>query len=232
MKNRSTDVVILGGGIVGLTIANQLLNRNITNKITIVEREKKLGLHTSGRNSGVLHSGIYYDPGSLKAKVCVDGAKRLKKWINDRKLPLNDCGKIIIPTKTEQDCQLELLLKRGKKNGAAVEILDEKQLQELEPEVRSVTGRAIWSPNTVVVDPRSVIYKLEDELIKKGIDIIKDQKSWIWGLDSKFITLNSGEKIYYEHLINCTGLQADAVAHKFKVGLNYKILPFKGLYWK
>ena len=75
MKNRSKDVVILGGGIVGLTIANQLLNRNITNKIIIVEREKKLGLHTSGRNSGVLHSGIYYDPGSLKAKVCVDGAR-------------------------------------------------------------------------------------------------------------------------------------------------------------
>ena len=125
-----------------------------------------------------------------------------------------------------------VVVKEGKKNGATVEILDENQLKELEPEVRSVTGRAIWSPNTVVVDPKSVICKLENELINKGIDIIKDQKTWLNGLDSKFITLNSGEKIYYEHLINCTGLQADSVAHRFKVGLNFRILPFKGLYWK
>ena len=96
----SSEIIIIGGGMVGISIAYQIIERNISKNILIIDKEDNLGLHTSGRNSGVLHAGIYYKPGSLKAKVCIEGSKRLKKWILSRDLTLNPCGKIIIPTKT------------------------------------------------------------------------------------------------------------------------------------
>ena len=117
----------------------------------------------SGRNSGVLHAGIYYKPGSLKAKVCINGSRRLQNWIKDRKLTINPCGKIIIPTRSDQDDQLDLLLERGKKNGATVELIKQKKLQEIEPYTESPSGRAIWSPNTVVIKPLEITSNLEKE---------------------------------------------------------------------
>ena len=97
MSSHSCDVLIVGGGMVGLSVAHQLLERNIAKNITILDKEPSLGLHSSGRNSGVLHAGLYYKPGSLKAKVCVEGARRLRNWVEDNKLPINPCGKVIIP---------------------------------------------------------------------------------------------------------------------------------------
>ena len=119
-----TDVLIVGGGMVGLSTAYQLLEHNITSNIIVIDKEAKLGLHSSGRNSGVLHSGLYYKPDSLKASVCVDGQQRLRKWIEEQELPLNPCGKVIVPQRYELDSKLDLLAKRGTSNGAKVEILD------------------------------------------------------------------------------------------------------------
>ena len=95
--NKVYDFVIIGGGMVGLSLARQILERGISKSICILDKEKELGLHSSGRNSGVLHAGIYYKPNSIKAKVCISGSKRLKEWIKDKKLPINNCGKLIIP---------------------------------------------------------------------------------------------------------------------------------------
>ena len=139
--------------MVGLSIAHQLLERDITNSITILDKEPDLGLHSSGRNSGVLHAGIYYKPGSLKAKVCVEGARRLRLWVEERGLPLNPCGKVIVPQRGDLDVQLDLLAERGRANGAEVEFWDADQLHELIPEARTASGRALWSPNTAVVKP-------------------------------------------------------------------------------
>ena len=121
------EIVILGGGMVGLSIAHQLLERKVSNNIKIIENEDILGLHSSGRNSGVLHAGLYYKPNSLKAKVCVDGAKRLKEWIFNKKIPINCCGKVIVPQRGSLDSQLDVLYERGIANGARVEIINEKQ---------------------------------------------------------------------------------------------------------
>ena len=122
MSKNFFDIIIIGGGMVGLSTAFQLINRKICKKILILDKEGKLGLHSSGRNSGVLHAGLYYKPNSLKAKVCIRGAKRLKKWIIENELSINNCGKIIVPQKLNLDPQIDLLYERGKANGAKVEI--------------------------------------------------------------------------------------------------------------
>ncbi len=226
------DVVILGGGMVGLSVANQLIDRNIARKIKIIDKESELGKHASGRNSGVLHAGIYYKPGTTKAKVCVEGAKRLRKWINDRELPINNCGKIVVPTKEDQDGQLDELLIRGRENGAHVEVWNEKILKQKYPYVRSATGRCLWSPNTAVVKPKEVIRALSKELENRGVKFYKNQNRYKIDVINKSIKMEKDESISYEHLFNCTGLHADRIAHTFEVGLEYSLLPFKGLYWE
>ena len=228
----NTDFCIIGGGMVGLSLANQLLEKEIAQSIVIVDKEPKLGLHSSGLNSGVLHAGIYYEPNSLKAKVCVEGSRRLKQWVKERSLPLNECGKVIVPQDEHLDPQIDLLCKRGIANGARVEIWDENKLKEFSPLCRSASGRALWSPNTAVVKPKTVLNKLEKELKEKGVIFKFNQNGWEINAHKRIITLNNNEKVSYAHLINCAGLRADEVAYKFDIGLNYKLLPFKGLYWQ
>ena len=157
--------------MVGLSIAHQLLERGITSSITILDKEPELGRHSSGRNSGVLHAGLYYKPGSLKAKVCVEGARRLRSWIEERDLPVNPCGKVIVPPRAELDSQLDVLATRGRANGAEVEFWDESQLREMAPEARTASGRALWSPNTAVVKPSGD--DTPEELTDRGVKIRK-----------------------------------------------------------
>jgi len=230
-----SDVLIIGAGIVGLAIAYQLLERGISNNIVIIEKEKEIGMHSSGRNSGVLHAGIYYKPGSLKAKVCISGAKRLKSWITKRKLPISNCGKVIVPTKKKLDHMIDVLYERGLENGADVSIINKSQLKETISIARSASGRAIWSPNTSVTKPIAVIQQLEKELKSHGVKFIKNSNILNFDIDNKIIEVTSGNsisKISYFHLYNCSGVQADKIAKLFNVGDNYFILPFKGLYWK
>ena len=151
------DFCIAGGGMVGLSIAHQLIERKISSRILIIDKEKELGKHSSGLNSGVLHAGLYYEPKSLKAKVCVEGSKRLKRWIKERNLPINECGKVIVPQDPHLDNQLDLLYQRGLDNGAIVEMWNEKELKKRFPIVRSSSGRALWSPNTSVVKSKVVL---------------------------------------------------------------------------
>ncbi len=229
--NKNFDVVIIGGGMVGLSIAFQLLETDKTNNICIIDKEKHLGMHSSGRNSGVLHAGIYYKPGSLKAKVCIKGAKRLISWTESKNLPINRCGKVIIPQKSSLDEQVDLLFERGKRNGAVVEIIKDDKLKEIAPSARSNTGRAIWSPNTVVVNALKIVQSLEEELIKKGVIIFKGQNNLKFTKHTNKIILKDSYEISYGHLFNCAGLYADVIAHKFDIGKAYKIIPFKGQYW-
>ncbi len=226
------DFCIIGGGMVGLSLANQLLEKEIAKTILIIDKEKELGLHSSGLNSGVLHAGIYYQPNTLKAKVCVEGSRRLKQWVKERSLPLKECGKVIVPQDENLDSQIDLLYERGQANGATVEIWDEKKLKDFLPLCRSASGRALWSPKTAVVKPKAVLTRLEKELREKGVIFRFNQSEWMINPSKRIITLDNSEKVSYAHLINCAGLRADEVAYKFDIGLNYKLLPFKGLYWQ
>ncbi len=230
--NYSCDFLIVGGGVVGLTIAHQLLERKISSKVIILDKEANLGLHSSGRNSGVIHAGIYYEPNSVKAKVCVSGAKRLKEWSIENGIKIKNCGKLIIPQKSDLDPQLDILFARGKKNGAILNFIDDKEIEKLVPEANITTGRALWSPNTAVINPLSVINMLRSKMESKGVKIINSVKDLKLSKKKNEVILNNGIKIKYGYFINSAGLQADKVSHKFDVGLDYKIIPFKGIYWQ
>ena len=218
--------------MVGLCIAHQMLERGITNSITLLEKETELGRHSSGRNSGVLHAGLYYKPGTVKAQVCVAGAKRLRHWVEERGLPINPCGKVIVPPRGELDPQLDVLAERGLANGAKVEFWDEQQLHTLIPEARTASGRALWSPNTAVVKPIAVVKRLQQELQEKGLRIVTSQQGWMAHPKKQKVQLADGSFLAYGHVFNCAGLQADRVAHSFGVGRAYTLLPFRGLYWQ
>src|SRR5512140_2827890 len=136
MPNETADILIVGGGIIGLTLARELLAHGHEN-VVILEKEPELGRHASGRNSGVLHAGIYYAPDSLKAASCLNGNRLMREYCRERGLPLDECGKVIVTRTPEELPVLDELFRRATANGARVEIIDGKQLTEIEPNART-----------------------------------------------------------------------------------------------
>ena len=226
------DFLVIGAGIVGLSIARELKQRHPDLTITILEKESQFGRHSSGRNSGVLHSGIYYPPESLKARVCVNGAKEMAEFCEQYKLPLRRCGKVLIATRVEDGDQLALLAQRAKGNGILVEKLDERALRNVEPEARSATGIALLIRSTAVGSPKAVLQALQTEIEQLGIEIVCNAKILSVNVGQRELTLENGTRISYGHAINAAGLHADTIAHQFDSGHRYTLLPFKGLYWK
>jgi L-2-hydroxyglutarate oxidase len=227
-----TDILIVGSGMVGLSLAWQILETLPSTSVTLLEKEPVTGRHGSGRNSGVLHAGIYYPPDSLKAKVCVRGARRLRAWCDDEKLTVLSCGKVVTPQRPELDSQLDILLDRGRLNGANVELIDQQQFDELAPYGRTSSGRALWSSDTCVVKPISVINRLRERLSQRGVVIRTSEDRWQKSNNKNEIILSDQTKISYAHLFNCAGLHADQIAHRFGVGDQYTMLPFRGAYYQ
>jgi len=224
-----TEVVIVGSGIIGLTIARELLKRGCE-KILILEKESQLGVHASGRNSGILHAGVYYTPDSLKAKSCLRGNMLMSEFCTKNHLPYLKTGKVIV-VKSESELEtLAELERRARANGASVEMIDEKTLKELEPSARTVK-KALWVKNTATVDPRKVLEALAKELESSGKVTIRFN-CMFKGVKSSFEIITSCGNVRFEHFINCAGAYCDCVAHAFGLGKEYKIVPFKGLYWK
>ena len=235
MVGSSFDICIVGGGIVGLCLAKQLSSKYGPENIVLIDKEKELGLHSSGRNSGVLHAGIYYKPNSLKSDVCIEGSKRLKDWIVKKGLNINQCGKIIIPQDLKLDSQLDLLLDRGRANGARVELINSQQLAELEPLASSISNRALWSPGTCVVNPKEVVKALENEIRDAGVKIILcNTRGNInnFNPEDNTIRCSDGTILKYRFLFNSAGIFSKEIAKQFNIGNEYETLPFKGLYWK
>lgn len=214
----------------GLAVAFQALIRDPSLKICILEKEASIGLHSSGRNSGVLHAGLYYPPASLKSHICVSGAKRLKQYLADRNLPILNCGKVIVPQSTNLDPQLDILLARGQSNGAEVHLIDSNDLASLAPGAITSSGRAIWSPNTSIVNPKLVLQQIYSELCNKGV-IFYFSASITQALNRSTVQLSNGCNISFGHLFNCAGLYADQVASLLGYSHPYQLIPFKGLYW-
>lgn len=228
---RTCDYVIIGAGVVGLTIALELKRRLPESRIIILEKEPEPGRHSSGRNSGVLHSGIYYPPDSLKAQVCGQGAREMADYCRERGLPLNRIGKVLLPLRPEEGPQLDLLEHRAGVNGVEVERIDAARLDQVEPEARSATGEALFVPGTSVVSSSDVLGSIVADARAAGIEILCSAS--LGAVDAEGRTLSwGGERIAYGHAVNTAGLHADSVAHRFGVGGRYTLLPFKGIYWK
>lgn len=227
--NSTADYVIVGAGVVGLTTALELKRRQPSARIVVLEKEDRPGRHSSGRNSGVLHSGIYYPPESLKARVCTAGARAMAEYCETRGLPVKRIGKVLVPVHIAQAPQLDLLRSRGRSNGVAVERLDAAALARLEPETRSATGEALLVEQTSVVDSGAVMAALVDDTLAAGIELRCGAR--LEAVNQKSVMIGS-DRVAFGHVINTAGLHADTVAHLFDVGRDYTLLPFKGLYYR
>jgi (S)-2-hydroxyglutarate dehydrogenase len=228
----TTDFLIIGAGIIGLTIARELKKRYPDQKIIVLEKEAEPGKHSSGRNSGVLHSGIYYSPESLKAKVCRQGAVEMAEYHDRNQLPLNHRGKILVATCEKDMLQLNLLADRAKINCIQAEYIDAQTLKEIEPEARSAVGTALWIPSTAVGDPAGVMNTMITEIVSMKVELRCAVNLANISAEKRRIMLTDGSVIQYGHIINAAGLYADRIAHRFDVGNRYTSLPFKGIYWK
>ena len=228
---RTADFVVVGAGIVGLTIALELKRRLPSARILLLEKEPEPGRHSSGRNSGVLHSGIYYPPASLKARVCGQGAREWAAYCEQRGLPLNRIGKVLVPLREEDAGQLDLLQRRAAENGVDAVRVGEAELRELEPEARSATGDALFVRSTAVVSSADSFAAILRDARDAGIELLCG--ATLGEVDTRTRTLRwGGERVGYGHLVNTAGLHADTVAHLFGVGERFTLLPFKGIYWK
>jgi L-2-hydroxyglutarate oxidase LhgO len=232
LKKISTDFLVIGAGIVGLSIAREIKLRNSNYSVTIIEKERKVGVHSSGRNSGVLHSGIYYDSGTLKAKVCSQGAVEMADYHKEHNIKINQLGKILVTTCLQDASQLDILQKRAEQNGVYAERIDNKTLNEIEPEAFSYTGESLWIPSTSVGSPIDTINAMYQEVSNMGVNILCNEEIYNINANMKNLALASGLSINYGHVVNAAGLHADTIAHYFHVGSNYTLLPFKGMYWE
>lgn len=222
----TTDILIVGGGIIGLSIAREFYTRHQDLRITVLEKERFLASHASGRNSGVLHAGFYYTPDSLKAQFTAKGNKLLTEYCLKNNLSINRCGKVVVTRDEHEIKGLKELERRGISNGIELEMIDEKRLAELEPNAKTF-DKALYSPTTAVVNPKEVVEHVASALQGK-IQILLDE-GFIKRADTYTISTTK-QKIRYKHLVNTAGLYADNIAHQFGVGHKYTLIPFKGLY--
>ena len=226
------DVAIIGGGIVGLTTAYEYLEKNPFKKLIVLEKESKVASHQTGNNSGVIHSGIYYKPGSLKAINCRRGVKKLLHFCDKYGIEYKLCGKIIIATKEDEIPHLDNLFQRGKRNGVPdLKMLDENGIEKIEPFAKGIKG--IYSPSTGIIDYKEISNKCTEVIKNSGseiklnckvLDIVSDDKCIIVETEHGVINTKS--------LINCSGLFADRVAKMTEDNIDIKIIPFRGEYYK
>ncbi len=223
------DVVVIGGGIVGLSLAREIAARG-AGDVLVLEKEDSLGRHASGRNSGVLHAGIYYAPDSRKARTCLAGNLLMRAYCREKGIPVLDCGKVVVAREESELPVLDELARRATANGARIEMLDEKALTAVEPSARTV-GRALWSRMTAVVDPKEVLASLRADLEAGGRVRIRTGVEVVAAAGPSAIRTTGGE-IGYGRLVNAAGAHCDRVARMFGVGEHYRLIPFKGIYRK
>ncbi len=220
----------MGAGIIGLTLADELVRRYPDSKIAIMEKETSLGMHASGRNSGVLHSGIYYKPGSLKAKVCSRGAARMRAFAEEHHIPCRKSGKIIIATCEGDLPGIGMLLENAKQNDIRAELLNEEEIKKIEPYANPYR-EGIYCPDTAVIDSLAVVQKLGQLLAGRGVTIVMDQE--VREIDPNARCIDTRYSRYpYGFMFNCAGANADIIAKKMGLAGEYTLLPFKGIYYR
>ena len=230
MNAMTYDVVIVGSGIVGLSTAQELLRRRPSLTIAILEKEERAGVHASGRNSGVMHCGIFYGADTLKAKVCAAGAARMQEFALAHGIAYNRSGKLVLATQESQLPSVERLLKNASDNGITALRFMPEQAAEIEP-FAAPAAAAIYCPDTAVIDSASVVQKLRAILEEKGVTFVFAAEVKAINPQQKTVATTAGNYTY-GYLFNCAGAYADRVARMFGLASDYALVPFKGIYWK
>ncbi len=220
------DFLVVGGGVVGLSIARELKRRFSDTSVVLVEKEPECGMHASGRNSGVIHAGFYYTADSLKAKFTRDGNRMLLQYCDEKRIPVNKCGKLVVAKDETELPQLDELLRRGKANGVVLQSITAKEAKEMEPRVKTFE-RAIFSPATSTANPVQVLQAMKQDALNEGVSVHQNA-AYIARENNRVKTLVGDFEAGY--VVNAAGLYADRVARDFGFSEDYRILPFKGIY--
>jgi L-2-hydroxyglutarate oxidase LhgO len=225
------DLAVVGGGIVGLATARALLAEHPGLRLVILEKEARLASHQTGHNSGVIHSGIYYKPGSHKARLCVEGARLMKEFCGQHGIRVDPIGKVIVATSEGELPRLQALFERGIANGVqGLRLLDRDHLREIEPHAAAI--RAIHSPTTSIVDYGEVAQALARKLLTQGTVIRTGARvSAIQRTDEGFDLSTASGPIQARRLVNCAGLYSDVVARLAGARPGVQIIPFRGEYY-
>ena len=221
------DALIIGGGVVGLSTGIAFLEDNPSLKVVVVEKESRLALHASGRNSGVLHAGFYYSPDSLKAKFCRDGNKELRNLADKYNIPVREAGKVVVARNDEENGRLKTLFERGSNNGVDLELLDASTLNKFEP-LAITHERFLWSPTTAVSDPQAIIQAMRLEFERLGGSIHFGAKIALKEIYNEIV--DASQQFQAAQFINAAGAQADRISRAIGVGTEYAMLPFMGVY--
>ncbi len=231
MPEQIYDLAIIGGGIVGLAAGMELLTRYPSLRLVILEKEHELAQHQTGHNSGVIHSGIYYAPGSLKARACVEGKSKLIEFCDEHGIPYEQCGKVIVATHEEELPRLEHLYECGLANGVpGLELIGPERLREIEPHATGI--KALYSPTTGTVDFAQVARAYASEVIVRGGEILSNHEVRAINQHNDCYRLETPRDLIKAcYVISCAGLYADRLARMTGMSSAPQIVPFRGDYY-
>lgn len=226
------DITIIGGGIVGFATAYQIKTEQPKLKVCLIEKESAPAMHQTGNNSGVIHSGVYYKPGSLKASNCINGYNRLLDFCREEEIAFDLCGKVIVATDEQELPALDKILERGQQNGlSGLKKLGLEEVKEIEPYVNGIAG--IWVPQTGIIDYTAVTLKYEEKFKKfEGQVFYNTTALSVENKGSMSIVKSNKQDFETKLVVNCAGLYSDKVARMTHPELNLKIVPFRGEYYK
>ena len=227
MKNKY-DVVIIGAGITGLCIA-YMLSKKTSLSIAILDKESDIGLHTSGRNSGVLHAGIYYKPNTLKAELCIQGKKLLESWIVDNGGKINRCGKIVVPQTEDDLSTLDKIIEYSKANSVKFKIITSNEAKNICSLINIPMKKALYVPETAVCSPKEVLRIILEKLKQRDVHFLSNTRVQKVNPNENLIQLDDFT-IKYGYLFNCAGAYSLSIAKYFFEELDYQIIPFRGNY--
>lgn len=231
VEHREFDHVIIGAGIIGISLGISILEKYPQKKVLVIDKEDRPGFHASGRNSGVIHAGFYYSPDSLKAKFCKLGNLELKKFCRENDLKILETGKVVVCQDTKDIDRLEKLYERGIANGVEIEILDKKELHKYEP-AASTVEKFIWSPTTAVANPKEIIFKLSEKFSSIGGKFQFNVRSTLVKNNNEILIKSNKGLFRSESIINAAGAYASELARQVGVGTEFLCLPFLGAYRK